>query len=481
LLAVHIADGVLGWPWLLAGFLIAGALALAASWRVREEEVPRIALLAAAFFVASSIHVKLGPTSVHLLLNGLVGIVLGWRAPLAILLGVTLQALLIPHGGLSTIGVNAATEMIPALAAAALFPVLHLATSGRHSWARGVLVAAAAVVWGGCLVFAAAVLWTNPWADLIRFSSQAGLVLSPENLGPAGQIIRHPITLGLLAALAVVAVLVERRMENAPEFPLGAFLGVGCVLGTTALTGLVLVADSAERWGTFASVVFLAHLPLALLEGLILGCTVGFLARVKPEMLFPARWQAMPSAPTAPADRQEGILIRDRIGTAPLLLLALGALLLSASPALAHALEAECKVDRENRRVRVEGWYETGDAPKKARAKVLREDGTVLAEGALDANGVFVFTYEKAEPLRVQVEAPGGHRAECKLSAEELGGSSPVPAGPPTPSGEPRSRWRDLVVGLGFLLALAAFVLSWLNARQLRRLVERVEQLSVRT
>ena len=103
--AVHISDGVLGWPWRAAGFLLTGILVLMASLsggglcsRGREEEVPRIALLTAAFFVASSIHVKVGPTSAHLLLNGLVGVVLGWRAPLAIVIGVTLQALLIPHG-----------------------------------------------------------------------------------------------------------------------------------------------------------------------------------------------------------------------------------------------------------------------------------------------------------------------------------------------------------------------------------------------
>ena len=115
--AVHIADGMLSPVWLLAGFVVAGALALLASCRVRDEEIPRIALLSAAFFVASSIHVNIGPSSAHLLLNGLVGIILGWRAPLAILLGISLQAILIQHGGLWTIGVNTCTEALPALLA----------------------------------------------------------------------------------------------------------------------------------------------------------------------------------------------------------------------------------------------------------------------------------------------------------------------------------------------------------------------------
>jgi cobalt/nickel transport system permease protein len=275
-------------------------------------------------------------------------------------------------------------------------------------------------------------------------------MLSAENLAPAVRLIRHPVTLAALAGLAGAAVLVERRMENAPEFPLGAFLGVVCVLGTTLLTGLVLLADGAERWGTFVSVVFLAHLPLALIEGLILGCTVGFLARVKPDMLGGVRWA-------------------ERIGATPLLPLAVAGLLLSAGPARAHALEAKHTVDRDNRRVRVESWYETGDPPTKARVRVLRADGSVLAEGPLDEKGVFVFTYEQPEPLRVLVQE-GGHRAESSISAEELSGLAPAA------TTEPRSRGRDLFVGVGFLLALASFVLSWLNMRRIQRLAERIER-----
>ncbi len=50
--AVHISDGVLAAPWLLSGFGGAALLALIGAWRIREEEIPRIALLTAAFFVA---------------------------------------------------------------------------------------------------------------------------------------------------------------------------------------------------------------------------------------------------------------------------------------------------------------------------------------------------------------------------------------------------------------------------------------------
>src|SRR5262245_13915393 len=115
LFAVHLADGVLRGPWLAAGW--AGALALAAvgSRKLADDEVPRVALLAAAFFVASSIHVRVGPTSVHLLLNGLVGVVLGRRACLAIPVGLTLQAVLLGPGGHTTLGPNCSVMAVPAV------------------------------------------------------------------------------------------------------------------------------------------------------------------------------------------------------------------------------------------------------------------------------------------------------------------------------------------------------------------------------
>lgn len=283
--AVHISDGVLTGPTLAGGYAVAGLLTLLACWRVREEEIPRIAILTAAFFLASSIHVRLGPTSVHLLLSGLVGVVLGWRAPLAILSGVTLQALLLNHGGLTTIGVNAATEMLPALAAAGLCPLLLAATRQSHPWLRSSLVAAGALLWGGCLALGVGVLLTNPLAGLIRISSESGLVLAVDSLEPALRIALHPAVLACVAGFVVACLLGERRVALAVEFPAGAFVGVFAVIATTLLTGLVLVCDGAERWSSFATVVFLTHLPLALVEGLILGTTVGFLARVKPEML----------------------------------------------------------------------------------------------------------------------------------------------------------------------------------------------------
>ena len=62
------------------------------------------------------VHVRVGPSSAHLLLNGLIGVVLGRRAVLAILVGLTLQAILFGHGGFLTLGVNTCVMALPALA-----------------------------------------------------------------------------------------------------------------------------------------------------------------------------------------------------------------------------------------------------------------------------------------------------------------------------------------------------------------------------
>src|SRR5438270_959338 len=119
--AVHIDDGFLTAPWIGGGFAGMALLMLLGAWRIRDDEIPQVALLTAAFFVASLMHVSLGPTSVHLLFNGLVGVVLGRRAGLAIPIGLFLQAALFKHGGFTTVGINSCVMTLPALLAWLLF------------------------------------------------------------------------------------------------------------------------------------------------------------------------------------------------------------------------------------------------------------------------------------------------------------------------------------------------------------------------
>jgi cobalt/nickel transport system permease protein len=73
-------------------------------------------VLSAAFFVTSLIHVPLGPTSAHLTLSGLMGLVLGWAAFPALLIALLLQAVFVSFGGLTTLGLNTVLMALPGVA-----------------------------------------------------------------------------------------------------------------------------------------------------------------------------------------------------------------------------------------------------------------------------------------------------------------------------------------------------------------------------
>ena len=117
---MHISDGMLPTYAWTAGCVVAGLAVAADLRRVHDRDVPKLALLASTFFVASLVHVPLGPASIHLTLNGLVGIVAGPGTVLVIAMGLLLQALLFGHGGLTSLGVNIVNMALPALLVASM-------------------------------------------------------------------------------------------------------------------------------------------------------------------------------------------------------------------------------------------------------------------------------------------------------------------------------------------------------------------------
>ena len=274
LFAVHISDGVLTAPWLLAGFALAALLLWLAAWRMRDEEIPRIAILTAAFFVSSMIHIRVGPTSIHLLLTGLVGVLLGRRAALAIAVGLLLQMMLIGHGGWSTLGVNTCVMTLPALLCWLLFQALHRIPWIKEPGARRALVGGSAIVLFLSAVYSVTLLCNTPLDRL----DEATLAFANERL-------LDPWIIGGALLFAIAATILESRLENAPEFPLGFLVGELAVLLTVGLNCVTLIAGGEKEWPIMPLLLVIAHLPFAVVEGVILGCVVGFLARAKPEML----------------------------------------------------------------------------------------------------------------------------------------------------------------------------------------------------
>jgi cobalt/nickel transport system permease protein len=125
---VHISEGVLSGPVLISGIALSAVGVAAGLRKLDYDRIPRAGILAASFFVASLIHVPIGPSSVHLILNGIVGLILGWGAFPVILVALALQAVFFQFGGITTLGVNTMIMALPAVFCYYLF----LGLAGRH-------------------------------------------------------------------------------------------------------------------------------------------------------------------------------------------------------------------------------------------------------------------------------------------------------------------------------------------------------------
>lgn len=113
--AMHISEGVLSAPVLVGGAVLAVAGLAAGLRKLEGEALVRTGVLSAAFFAASLVHLPIGPASIHLVLSGLMGAMLGFAAFPAIFVGLLLQALLFQFGGLTVLGVNAVVMGFPAV------------------------------------------------------------------------------------------------------------------------------------------------------------------------------------------------------------------------------------------------------------------------------------------------------------------------------------------------------------------------------
>ncbi len=128
---MHVPDGILPPSVCISGYAIAGGITWYCLKKINKQtdrtaKIPQSSLLTAAFFVASLIHIPVPPTSIHLILNGLIGAMLGYYSFLAISIGLFFQAVMFGHGGLSTLGINAIIMGVPALFAGYLFRISYL-------------------------------------------------------------------------------------------------------------------------------------------------------------------------------------------------------------------------------------------------------------------------------------------------------------------------------------------------------------------
>ena len=153
---MHIYEGILaatpeGRQVLAAGALLAAGGTALGLWRLDYQRIPGVAVLSSAFFVISTIHVPIGTTTVHLVLTGLMGLVLGWAAFPAVLVALVLQVVMFSFGGPVTLGVNTIIMAAPAVACYYLFRRAVRSGNEPLVFLAGVAAGATAILLGGLL------------------------------------------------------------------------------------------------------------------------------------------------------------------------------------------------------------------------------------------------------------------------------------------------------------------------------------------
>jgi cobalt/nickel transport system permease protein len=274
LFAVHIADGVLSPIFLVACTLIAITLLGVSLFRIEQNEIPRIGLLAAAAFVGAQIHLPLGVTSVHLLLNGLIGVILGRRAPLALAISLFLQSFIFAHGGKLALGVNLCVLALPAVFAGWWFCRLrNVITKNKvlsslavcvciYLWFLAIITAIQIVVWR----------WhrNNPkvWID-----------------EPSFLWIGEPIVLVMLLSVTILSFYLLTRKKHTETFSAGFILGGTTAALTVMLNLLILIFGGLDETRVSAPIVLLSHIPIIAIEALAMGFIVVYLQKVSPDLL----------------------------------------------------------------------------------------------------------------------------------------------------------------------------------------------------
>lgn len=202
---MHIPEGVLSAPVLLGGAAIAMAGTAIGLKRLDYEKLMSAAMLSAVFFAGSLVHVPIGPGNAHLILNGLLGLLLGWGAFPAIFTALLLQAVLFQYGGLTTLGVNTLIMAGPAVLCSYLFSPLLQNSAGQCR--------AGAFCCGALSVAGAALL-----AALALSYSEEGFLRSAQILC----LVHIPV---MLAEGVITALVVNFMLKVRPEMLRSGALG----------------------------------------------------------------------------------------------------------------------------------------------------------------------------------------------------------------------------------------------------------------
>ena len=149
---MHISEGILSNQILIAGAALSVAGVAMGMRKMDYERIPQVAVLSSAFFVASLVHVPIGPSSAHLILNGLAGVILGWAVFPALLVALFLQAVFFGYGGITALGVNTVVMALPGVVCYYLFGSIIRNGKTANAFVLGFLVGMSGVILGAVLL-----------------------------------------------------------------------------------------------------------------------------------------------------------------------------------------------------------------------------------------------------------------------------------------------------------------------------------------
>ncbi len=169
---MHISEGVLSVPVLLGcGVFSAAGVAIGLA-KLDEKSMVQTAVVSSALFVATLIRVPMPPSSVHLILNGLAGMLLGWRAFPAFAIAFFLQAMVFQVGGFSTLGVNVMMMATPGVIVGLALRPMAQRGSPQRAFVAGAIAGALSILLAGMIL--AGVLVTSGK----HFTTAAGVALA---------------------------------------------------------------------------------------------------------------------------------------------------------------------------------------------------------------------------------------------------------------------------------------------------------------
>ena len=242
---IHIPDGVLPiWLW-LPGWLLALALVYVAGKLAERSDarrkVPLIAVVSALMLVAMSSEIV--PIAYHINLTVVAGILLGPWLSIVTALVVNAFLGLIGHGGVTVIGLNTVVIAVEMVLGWLLFGLLRrLFGRQRASWAAGVATL-------GSLALSTALL-----VGIVAIGGPAAASRESGALDPATLRFSNPFSGGVVTNVIVA----PEKAEPAPRLSVARFAVVVSVLGSLG-------------W---------------LIEALVTGTIIGFVARVRPSLIF---------------------------------------------------------------------------------------------------------------------------------------------------------------------------------------------------